>query len=109
MDDTYVLDDGKSVRVLHDQVLVRFQKMEEKTAGGIIIPESAQDHIGRAEILAFGELRKKKGVGALDVKKGDIALVVRALAFQGANPGLQKDFGDDMAVIKPEDIIGVED
>jgi co-chaperonin GroES (HSP10) len=108
-DDLHTMTDGRSIRVLHDQVLVQFEKTPEVTEGGIIIPSKSHDHLGDAVVLAFGEIRKKRGVAKLDVTKGDRVLAVRALAEQGSNPGLQKSFGDDYAILQPADIIGVRD
>ena len=63
-------------RPLHDRVLVRRIEAEEKTAGGIIIPDSAQEKPSEGEVLATGSgTRSDDGkVTPLDVKQGDRVL-----------------------------------
>ena len=60
-------------RPLHDRVLVRRIEAEEKTAGGIIIPDSAKEKPSEGEIVAVGEGARNEGGDrvALDVKAGD--------------------------------------
>ena len=63
-------------RPLHDRVLVRRIDAEQKTAGGIIIPDSAQEKPSQGEIVAVGSGAKAEDgtVTALDVKAGDTVL-----------------------------------
>ena len=60
-------------RPLHDRVLVRRVESEEKTPGGIIIPDTAQEKPSQGEVLAVGTGAKSEDgkVTPLDVKKGD--------------------------------------
>ena len=60
-------------RPLHDRVLVRRIESEEKTSGGIIIPDTAKEKPSEGEILSVGPgARKEDGtIESLDVKKGD--------------------------------------
>ena len=92
-----------SLRPLHDRVLVRRVEQEEKTAGGIIIPDSAQEKPQQGEILAVGTgTRSENGtVTPLDVKVGDIVLF-------GKWGGTEvKVDGEDLLIMKESDIMGV--
>ena len=64
------------IRPLHDRVLVKRVAEEDKTAGGLIIPEAAKEKQARGQIVAVGNGRvdKEGNVRALDVKKGDEVL-----------------------------------
>ena len=63
-------------RPLHDRVLVRRLDTEEKTAGGIIIPDTAQEKPQEGQIVAVGSGTKSEDgkVRTLDLKAGDIVL-----------------------------------
>ncbi len=90
-------------RPLHDHVLVRRLDSEERTAGGIIIPDSAQEKPTEGEILAVGNgARSEDGtVTALDVKKGD-----RILFGKWSGTEVKLD-GEELLIMKESDIMCV--
>ena len=90
-------------RPLHDRVVVRRVDSEEKTAGGIIIPDTAQEKPMEGEVLAVGPgARNEKGeVVALDVKAGD-----RILFGKWSGSEVRID-GQDLLIMKESDIMGV--
>ena len=65
-----------NIRPLHDRIVVRRVEEEQKTAGGILLPGSAQEKPSQGEILAVGngQIRENGEVRALDVKVGDKVL-----------------------------------
>jgi chaperonin GroES len=90
-------------RPLHDRVLVRRIEAEEKTAGGIIIPDSAKEKPAEGEIVAAGSgARAEDGkVTPLDVKVGD-----RILFGKWSGTEVKID-GEDLLIMKESDILGV--
>ncbi len=90
-------------RPLHDRVVVRRVDSEEKTAGGIIIPDTAQEKPQEGEIVAVGNgARDDSGnVVALDVKAGD-----RVLFGKWSGTEVKID-GQDLLIMKESDIMGV--
>jgi chaperonin GroES len=90
-------------RPLHDRVLVRRVKAEEKTAGGIIIPDTAQEKPQEGEVIAVGAgSRSEEGkVTPLDVKAGDKILFGK---WSGTEVILD---GQDLIIMKESDILGV--
>ena len=88
---------------LHDRVLVRRVEGEEKTAGGLIIPDSAKEKPAEGEIIAVGEgLRTAKGERiALDVKVGDKVLFGK---WNGQDITVD---GEELLIMKESDIMGV--
>ena len=92
-------------RPLHDRVLVRRVESEEKTRGGIIIPDTAKEKPIEGEVLAVGNgSRDEQGkVHALDVKVGD-----RILFGKWSGTEVKID-GEDLLVMKESDIMGVID
>jgi len=90
-------------RPLHDRVLVRRVEAEEKTAGGIIIPDSAKEKPAEGEIVAVGNgSRAEDGkVTPLDVKVGD-----RVLFGKWSGTEVKVD-GEDLLIMKESDILGV--
>jgi chaperonin GroES len=90
-------------RPLHDRVVVRRVESEEKTAGGIIIPDTAKEKPMEGEVLAVGPgARNEKGeVVALDVKAGD-----RILFGKWSGSEVRID-GQDLLIMKESDIMGV--
>jgi chaperonin GroES len=91
------------IRPLHDRVVVRPLESEEKTAGGIIIPDTAKEKPSEGEIVAVGQgARTEEGrVVPLDVKKGD-----RILYGKWSGNEVKVD-GDDLLIMKESDIMGV--
>ena len=90
-------------RPLHDRVLVRRVEAEEKTAGGIIIPDSAKEKPAEGEIVAVGTgTRAENGtITPLDVKAGD-----RVLFGKWSGTEVKVD-GEDLLIMKESDILGV--
>ncbi len=90
-------------RPLHDRVLVRRVEAEEKTAGGIIIPDSAKEKPAEGEIVAVGTgSRAENGtITPLDVKVGDRVLFGK---WSGTEV---KVSGEDLLIMKESDILGV--
>ena len=89
-------------RPLHDRVLVRRLEAEEKTAGGIIIPDSAQEKPSEGEVVAVGQgIREEGAFVELDVKPGDKILFGK---WSGTEIKLN---GEDLLIMKESDIMGV--
>jgi chaperonin GroES len=90
-------------RPLHDRVLVRRVAEEEKTAGGIIIPDTAKEKPMEGEIVAVGSgARNEKGeIVPLDVKAGD-----RILFGKWSGTEVKID-GEDLIIMKESDIMGI--
>lgn len=91
------------IRPLQDRVLVRRIDLDEKTSGGIIIPDSAQEKPSEGEIVATGpgERDENGDVHALDVAKGD-----RVLFGKFAGTEVKVD-GEDLLIMKESDIMGI--
>jgi chaperonin GroES len=92
-------------RPLHDRVLVRRIEAEEKTRGGIIIPDTAKEKPIEGEVIAVGSgARDEQGkIHPLDVKAGD-----RILFGKWSGTEVKLD-GEDLLVMKESDIMGVLD
>jgi chaperonin GroES len=90
-------------RPLHDRVLVRRIDAEEKTAGGIIIPDTAKEKPQEGEIIAAGAAaRNEQGqLVPLDVKTGDRVLFGR---WSGTEVKID---GQDLLIMKESDLLGV--
>ena len=90
-------------RPLHDRVLVRRIEAEEKTAGGIIIPDSAKEKPAEGEIVAVGSgTRAEDGkITPLDVKSGD-----RVLFGKWSGTEVKVD-SEELLIMKESDILGV--
>jgi chaperonin GroES len=90
-------------RPLHDRVVVRRITAEEKTAGGIIIPDTAKEKPQEGEVVAVGPgARNEQGqIVALDVKAGDRVLFGK---WSGTEV---KVGGEELLVMKESDIIGI--
>ena len=90
-------------RPLHDRVLVRRVKEEEKTKGGIIIPDTAKEKPQEGEVVAVGTgTRGDDGaVIALDVKAGDRILFGK---WSGTEVTVE---GEELLIMKESDILGV--
>ena len=90
-------------RPLHDRVVVRRVDAEEKTKGGIIIPDTAKEKPQEGEVIAVGPgARDENGkVNALDVQVGD-----RILFGKWSGTEVRID-GEDLLIMKESDIMGV--
>jgi chaperonin GroES len=90
-------------RPLHDRVLVRRVEAEAKTAGGIIIPDSAQEKPQEGVVVSAGSGAKAEGgtVTPLDVKAGDKILFGK---WSGTEVKID---GEDLIIMKESDILGI--
>jgi chaperonin GroES len=90
-------------RPLHDRVLVRRVTAEEKSAGGIIIPDTAKEKPQEGEVVSVGAgARNEQGqVVALDVKAGD-----RILFGKWSGTEVKLD-GEELLIMKESDIMGI--
>jgi chaperonin GroES len=90
-------------RPLHDRVVVRRIDAEEKTAGGIIIPDTAKEKPQQGEVLAVGPGKRDETgkLVAIDVKQGD-----RILFGKWSGTEVKID-GEDLLIMKEDDIMGV--
>ncbi len=90
-------------RPLHDRVLVRLVEADEKTSGGIIIPDSVQEKPMEGEIVSTGSghVNDNGDVRPLDVKSGD-----KVIFSKWAGTEVTID-GEELMVMKESDIIGV--
>ncbi len=92
-----------AIRPLHDRILVKRVKEEEKTKGGIIIPDTAKEKpvegkviaVGNGKILENGDVRK------LDVKAGDRVLFGK---YSGTEVKID---GEEHLILREEDVLGV--
>lgn len=92
-------------RPLHDRVVVRRTEEDTKTAGGIIIPDTAKEKPMQGEIIAVGPGGRDEGgrLVPLDVKKGD-----RVLFGKWSGTEVKID-GQELLIMKESDIMGVLD
>ena len=92
------------IRPLHDRVIVRRKEEEQKTAGGIVLPGSAQEKPTRGEVLAVGNGRilESGEVRALDVKVGDTVIFKEGFGVER-----QKVDGEEVLIMSESDILAV--
>jgi chaperonin GroES len=92
-----------SIRPLHDRVIARRVDAEEKTTGGIIIPDTAKEKPIQGEVIAVGPgARDESGrLVPMDVRVGDIVLFGK---WAGTEVKLD---GEEVLVLKESDIIGI--
>jgi len=92
-------------RPLHDRVLVKRVEAEEKTKGGIIIPDTAKEKPQEGEVLAVGPgARDESGkLIPIDLKKGDRILFGK---WSGTEIKIE---GQDLIIMKESDVMGVVD
>ena len=90
-------------RPLHDRVLVKRLDEDEKSPGGIIIPDTAKEKPSEGKVVAVGSGTKSEDgkVTALDVKKGDKVLFGK---WSGTEVTVD---GDDLIIMKESDILGI--
>lgn len=91
------------VRPLHDRLLVRRMSEDEKTAGGIIIPDTAKEKPQRGKVVAVGKGRVTEDgkVLPLEVKEGDNVLFSK---YSGTEIKLE---GQEYLMIREDDVLGV--
>ena len=92
-----------SFRPLHDRILVRRVESQEKTKGGIIIPDNAKEKPSEGEVVAVGTgARNEAGqIQALDVKAGDRILFGK---WSGTEIKIN---GEDLLIMKESDVLGI--
>ena len=91
------------IRPLNDRILVKRLEEEGKTAGGIIIPDSAKEKPAEGEIVAVGpgKMNDKGNRTAMDVKPGDRVLFSK---YGGTDVKIE---GEDYLIMREDDILGV--
>ena len=91
------------LRPLHDRVIVKRLEEERKSAGGILIPDSAAEKPSKGEVLAVGsgKVMEDGKVRPCDVKKGDIVLFGK---YSGSEVKVD---GDELVVMREDDIMAV--
>lgn len=92
-----------ALRPLHDRVLVKRLESEAKTAGGIILPDTAQEKPSEGEVIAVGAGAKSEDgkVTPLDVKVGD-----KILFGKWSGTEVKVD-GEDLLIMQEKDIMGI--
>ncbi len=92
-----------TIRPLQDRVMIRRVKEEEKSKGGIIIPDTAKEKPAEGEVVAVGngKVQEDGTVRALDVKVGDRVL------FGKYNGTEVKVDGEERLIVREDDILGV--
>lgn len=90
-------------RPLHDRVLVKRTENEEKTSGGIIIPESAKEKPQEGEVISVGEGKKLDNGErqSMDVKAGDRILFGK---YSGSEIKME---GEEFVILREDEILGV--
>ena len=96
-------EEQMKVRPLYDRILVRRVAEEEKTKGGIIIPDSAKEKPSEGEVVAVGsgKVNEKGELRALEVKKGD-----RILFGKYSGNEIKVD-GDELIILREDEVLGV--
>ena len=91
------------IRPLHDHILVKRVKEEEKTKGGIIIPDTAKEKPQEGKVVAVGKgkILEDGKLVALDVKKGDRILFNK---YAGNEVKIE---GEEHLILREDDILGV--
>ncbi|MEA2101783.1 MAG: co-chaperone GroES [Thermodesulfobacteriota bacterium] len=94
-----------SIRPLQDRILVKRIEEEEKTKGGIIIPDTAREKPQMGEVIAVGKGKKTDDgkVIPLDVEKGDKVLFSK---YGGTDVKID---GEDLLIMREDDILGILD
>ena len=93
----------KKIRPLHDRVIVRRLEEERKSAGGIVIPDSAKEKPIQGEVIAVGtgKILEDGKVRPLDVKKGDKVLFGK---YSGTEVKLE---GEEYLIMREDDILAI--
>ena len=92
-----------AIRPLHDRILVKRVKEEEKTKGGIIIPDTAKEKPIEAKVVAVGTGRRLESgeIQPLAVKKGDLVLFGK---YGGTEVKID---GEEHLILREDDILGI--
>ena len=93
-----------NIQPLADRVIVRPLEAEEKTKGGIILPDTAKEKPQEGEVLAVGKGKalENGNVQALEVKKGD-----RVLYGKYSGSEIKTKDGEDLLIMREEDILAI--
>ena len=96
-------NNGTGIRPLQDRILVKRIAAEEKTAGGIIIPDTAKEKPQEGQVVSVGKgkVLEDGKVLPLDVKKGDKILFGK---YSGTEITLQ---GEEHLILREEDVLGI--
>ena len=90
------------IKPLHDRLIVKRIKEEEKSRGGIIIPDTAKEKPQQGKVVAVGTGKREDGkVIPLDVKTGDTVLFGK---YSGTDINLE---GEEHLILREEDVLGV--
>jgi chaperonin GroES len=91
------------IRPLHDRVIVRRIEEDQKTKGGIIIPDTAKEKPQMGEVVATGPGKKTEDgkLVPIDVKKGDKVLFTK---YAGSDIKIE---GEELLIMREEDILGI--
>ena len=91
------------IRPLHDRILAKRLAEQEKTAGGLFIPDTAKEKPLEAEVIAVGngKLLEDGSVRALDVKKGDKILIGK---YSGSEVKID---GEEHIILREDDVLAV--
>jgi len=94
-----------AIQPLHDRIIVEAAAKEEKTAGGIILPDTAQEKPQRGKVLAVGPGKRLDSgqLAAVDVKEGDTVLYGK---YSGTEVNVD---GKDYIILRADDVLGVID
>jgi chaperonin GroES len=92
-----------SIRPLHDRVIIKRMEEERKTAGGIVIPDSATEKPVRGKVIAVGngKIMENGNIRPLEVKPGDVVMFGK---YSGTEVKID---GEELLVMREEDIMGV--
>ena len=92
-----------SIRPLQDRILIKRVREEEKTKGGIIIPDSAKEKPVEGKVIAVGNgaIQKDGKVRKLEVKQGDTVLFAK---YSGSDIKIE---GEDHLILREEDILAI--
>ena len=92
-----------TIRPLHDRILIKRLEKEQKTAGGIIIPDTAKEKPQEATVVAVGNGKRLENgeIRPLDVKVGDTVLFSK---YAGTEVKIE---GEEHLIIREDDLIGI--
>ncbi len=94
---------ANKIRPLHNRIIVKRVEEEEKTSGGIIIPDSAKEKPSEGKVIAAGNGKVKENgeIQPLDVKRGDKVLFSK---YAGTEINIE---GEEHLIIREDDVLGV--
>jgi chaperonin GroES len=97
-----------ALQPLDDRILVQRVASEEKTAGGILLPDNAKEKPQKGKIVAVGpgKVKKDGGRAAMQVKVGDTVIFT---SWAGDEVNKQFSTGDDLLIMREEDVLAVID